>query len=253
MQTHPTGPPSARRRAWRIACFALAAWLGAAGVALAQEESSSSTEFWPEIDVWWRLSPAWRLSIFTPVSKNIETEYREGGIILQGDYAFGKMKHRANWRMVDDDRAREMRRFLLRAGYLGGRSLDDQGETFSEDTALVELHVRTPLKGKVLVSHRLRTDFRWLGGESDFSARFRYRLMIEKELLSGRTSIVPYVNVEPYYDTRYDMVNRVRWIGGATVGWTPRFALEGNFTYQHDSKAAATHTYALNLILHVFF
>jgi hypothetical protein len=49
------------------------------------------------------------------------------------------------------------------------------------------------------------------------------------------------------------MFNRVRWIGGATVAWTPRFALEGNFTYQHDSKAAATNTYALNIILHVFF
>ena len=64
---------------------------------------------------------------------------------------------------------------------------------------------------------RLRTDLRWLGDAHEFSTRLRYRLMVEKEYGVGRTSIVPYVNVEPYYDSRYDIVNRVRLIGGATV------------------------------------
>jgi hypothetical protein len=61
------------------------------------------------------------------------------------------------------------------------------------------------------------------------------------------------VNVEPYYDSRYDYVNRVRWIGGGTVSWSPHFGIEANFTYQHDSKSSVTNIYALNLILHVFF
>ena len=46
-------------------------------------------EFWPEIDAWLRLSPKWRFSIFIPISKNIETKYREGNLIAQVDYAFG--------------------------------------------------------------------------------------------------------------------------------------------------------------------
>jgi hypothetical protein len=64
---------------------------------------------------------------------------------------------------------------------------------------------------------------------------------------------VPYVNVEPYYDSRYDTVNRVRLIPGATVTWTPRIALEGNMTYQCDSRSSTKHLEALNVILHVYF
>jgi hypothetical protein len=37
------------------------------------------------------------------------------------------------------------------------------------------------------------------------------------------------------------------------VAWSPRFALEGNITYQHDSRSSVTDLYALNVILHVYF
>ena len=83
--------------------------------------------------------------------------------------------------------------------------------------------------------------------------RWRYRLMIEREIAKGRTSIVPFVNVEPYYDSRYDTVNRVRIIPGASVSWAPRYAIEGNVTYQHDTRSSVTNLVALNVILHVYF
>ena len=239
-----------KSRTLRLVFLALMVWLGATAAA-GQEEPSK--EFWPEIDSWLRFSPAWRLSLFVPVSKNIETAYREGNLILQLDYAVGRMKHPQIRRLVDESRAQEMKRFLLRGGYLGGKSLDDHGEAYTEKTMLLELHVRTPLKGRVLLSHRLRTDLRWLGGDHEYSYRLRYRLMVEKEYQAGRTSIVPYVNSEWYYDSRYAVVNRVRLIGGATVGWSRHFALEGNITYQYDSRSSVTNLYALNVILHLFF
>ena len=234
----------------RLACLVLLVCLGAAGAAAADE---TSKEFWPETDIWLRFSPSWRLSMYLPISKNIETAYREGNLILQLDYAGGKLKLGQKRRLLDENRAREMRRFLLRAGYLGGKSLGDQGEAYTENTAFFELHVRTPLKGRFLLSHRLRSDLRWLGDAHEFSTRLRYRLMLEKEYTVGRTSIVPYVNVEPYYDSRYSIVNRIRLIGGATVAWSPRFALEVNITYQYDSKSSVTNLYALNVILHLYF
>jgi hypothetical protein len=48
-------------------------------------------------------------------------------------------------------------------------------------------------------------------------------------------------------------VNRIRLIGGASAVWSPRFSLEGNITYQHDSKQSNPNLYALNVILHLFF
>ena len=228
--------------------FAVLAWLLAAGIALADDPAK---EFWPEVDTWWRVSPAWRLSLFVPISENLDTQYREGNLIPQVDVAFGTA-HRER-RLLDEDRARAMTMFLFRGGYLGGKSLDDQGEAYTEHTPFAELHWRLPIKGGFLLSQRLRTEFRWLGQDNpEFSSRLRYRLMLEKEYTVGRVSLVPYVNVEPYYDSRYDTVNRIRLIPGASVSWTRYAAIEGNLTYQHDTRSSTTHTVALNVILHVF-
>jgi hypothetical protein len=233
-----------------VVCLALMVCLGATAAAAGEP----SWEFWPETDIWLRLSPAWRLSSFIALSENIETNYREGSVILQADYGWGKKTLLYRTRLLDEGRAQSrMNTFLFRGGYLGGRSLDDRGEAYAENTMLLELHARTPVRRGVLLSNRLRADLRWLGDAPDFSYRWRYRLMVEKEVKVGSSSIVPYVNVEPYYDSRYGIVNRVRLIGGATIAWSQRFALEGDLTYQNDSRSSVTELYALNVILHVYF
>jgi hypothetical protein len=238
-----------RGLAVRTCCAAVLIWLAAAGTLLADPPSK---EFWPEIDTWLRLSRAWRVAVFVPISENLDTHYREGNFIPQVDYAFGKGRFQR--RLMDEDRARNTNLFLLRGGYLGGKSLNDQGEAYTEYTGFGELHLRLPLRGGFLLSHRLRTELRWLGKDDhELSTRWRYRLMLEKELAAGRASIVPYASVEPYYDSRYDTVNRVRLIAGSSVVWWRRTALEVNGTYQYDSHSSTIEILALNVILHLFF
>ena len=104
------------RRLWvRAGCAAFLIWLAAAGSARADPPSK---EFWPEIDTWLRLSPAWRLSVFVPISENLDTNYREGNLILQADYAWAESNRTR--RLIDGDRAQTMLIWLLRGGYLGG-------------------------------------------------------------------------------------------------------------------------------------
>jgi hypothetical protein len=67
-----------------------------------------------------------------------------------------------------------------------------------------------------------------------------------------RWPFVPNANAEPYYDSRDNTVYRTRWIGSATVAWSPRFAIETNWTYQHDTRSSLTNLNALNVILHLF-
>lgn len=219
-------------------------------MAIGQE---TAKEIWPEIDLWYRLSPSWRFSMYVPLSKNIETKYREGSIVLQADYAWGKTRVLQNRRLLDENRSQQMKVCLSRGGYLAAKSLDDQGETYQEKMMFFEEHFRTPFKAHLLVSHRIRSDFRWLGDANDFSYRVRYRLMVEREWQVKKVSLVPYVNIEPYYDSRYETINRIRYIGGTSVSWTPQIAIEGNFTYQHDTRSSVTDLYALNIILHVYF
>jgi Protein of unknown function (DUF2490) len=230
-------------------CMAVVVWAVAAGAALADPPTK---EFWPEIDTWLRVSNAWRLSVFVPIAENLDTHYREGNLILQADYAWSESSR--NRRLIDEGRAQAMKLWLVRGGYLGGKSLDDHGAEYTEYTAFGELHLRLPLPHGVMWSHRLRSELRRLGsGDAEFSTRWRYRLMVEKELIAGRASFVPYVSVEPYYDSRYETVNRLRLIGGTSVVWSPRTAIETNVTYQHDSHSSTKELFALNVILHVFF
>jgi hypothetical protein len=233
----------------RSCCAAALAWLAIAGAAAADPPTK---EFWPEIDTWLRVSNAWRLSVFVPIAENLDTHYREGNLILQADYAWSASNR--NRRLIDEGRAQAMKLWLVRSGYLGGKSLDDRGAEYTEYTAFGELHLRLPLPRGVMWSHRLRSELRWLGsGDAEFSTRWRYRLMVEREFATRRGSFVPYASVEPYYDSRYETVNRVRLIGGTSVVWSPRAAIETNVTYQHDSHSSVKDLLALNVILHVFF
>ena len=239
----------ARRFIVQTCYLAVVVGVAAAGAALADPPAR---EFWPEIDTWLRVSNAWRLSVFVPIAENLDTHYREGNLILQADYAWSESNR--NRRLIDEGRAQAMKLWLVRGGYLGGKSLDDRGAEYTEYTSFAELHLRLPLPHGVMWSHRLRSELRWLGsGDAEVSTRWRYRLMVEKELIAGRASFVPYVSVEPYYDSRYETVNRLRLIGGTSVVWSPRAAIETNVTYQHDSHSSTKELLALNVILHVFF
>jgi hypothetical protein len=217
------------------------------------QNQETTKEFWPEIDIWLRLAKNWRFSIFIPVSKNIETAYREGNIVYQADFAFGNTRRPFIQRMLDENRMMAMKSMLIRGGYLTAKSLGDYGETYSENMVFSEFHLRTPIKGNYLLSHRLRSEARWIGDENELSGRFRYRFMFEKEFDFKSVSVVPYFNAETYYDNRFDTFNRFRLIGGTSVSLSHRFAVEGNFTYQYDSKSTVAKLYAVNLILHIFF
>jgi hypothetical protein len=100
-------------RCLRLFSLAFVVWLGSTGAVVADE---SSMEFWPEIDLWLRVSPSWRLSAFIATSKNIETAYREGSLVFQGDYAWGKETLLHQTRLVDEDRAQELKALLVRSG-----------------------------------------------------------------------------------------------------------------------------------------
>lgn len=214
---------------------------------------NSSFEFWPETDVWYRLNPSWRLSTFIPITKYNESINRDVNIYLHVDYSWGHTPKPIFRRLVDQEKEKIMKVWMVRGGFMEGWNLPNNSNNYSEDMLFAEFHRRIPLKGDVLLSHRLRMDTRWLGEDNDFSYRFRYRLMVEKEFKSGDYLIVPYMNIEPYWDSRYSKVVKTRAIGGVTTSWGSKYALEGNITYQYDETYATENLYALNIIVHIFF
>jgi len=250
--TRRLSEPGRRPRCRRIVLpLALIGWLALPAAALAGE---TGAEFWPEIDVWIQLDPHFRLSPCVSVSKDIETKYREGVALLQLDYSWKrKGAPLVSRRLFDEVRAAEMNRFMVRAGYLAGKSLDDEGESYSERQAFLEFHLRNPLRHGILISHRVRNDLRFIGDDRDFSWRLRYRLQAEREFHAIGTSVVPYASLEGSFDERYSAVNRIRAIGGTTVALSRFFVAEANITYQYDSHLQTSNLFALNAILNVYF
>lgn len=213
---------------------------------------NSSFELWPETDIWYRLNPSWRLSSFIPITKYHENDSRDLNIYLQVDYAWGNTKYAIFRRLMDQEREQILKNWMVRGGLMKGWSIGKDAGDYIEEMVFAEIHRRIPLKANILLSQRFRTDTRWLGEDNLFSYRFRYRVMVEKEFKSGKSSIVPYVNIEPYWDSRYDKIVKTRLIGGVTTTWRDQYAIEGNLTYQYDETYNTENLYALNVILHIF-
>jgi len=215
---------------------------------------NTTKELWPEIDLWWKTSNDWRFSSFLALSRNVETNYREGDILIQGEYSWGETKDSVSMRLVDVAEAEIVRPMMARIGYLNGRGQEEEdGEKFSENSAYGEFYFRFLLKSRIFFTQRFRSDLRLLGEEKEYSYRLRYRLMLEKEIILKNISYVPYINFEPEYDSRYDSINILRTSLGSSVKWAKWYGLEGNLTYQYGSRTETTNLYALTAILHLFY
>lgn len=238
---------------WRLRSR-LVCWVFFVGFVVSQScvAQNSSLELWPETDIWYRLNSSWRLSSLVSITKYNESESRDLNASLQLDYAWGQTKFPIFRKIIDQEKEQTIKAWMVRGGAMEGWSLGNSSSYYAEDMVYGEIHRRIPIKGNVLLSHRFRTDTRWLGGENRFSYRFRYRLMIEKEFKKGNSSIVPYINVEPYWDSRYSKIVKTRLIGGVAKNLGERFAVEGNLTYQYDETYNTENLYAVNVILHIF-
>lgn len=214
---------------------------------------NTSYEFWPEADIWYRLNPSWRVSGLVPLTKYNESNTRDLNVYLQLDYAWGKTKHPFNFQLIDDMKAQQLKAWMLRGGVMKGSSLYDLGDSYNEEMIYAELHHRVPFKGNLLLTHRLRPESRWLGSNGTNSARYRYRLMLEKEFEYKNWSIIPYLNAEVYWDSRYSSFSRLRCMAASSFSPIPKIALETNLTYQYDVHYATKNLFAFNLVFHFFF
>ncbi len=219
----------------------------------AQGDGDPTLEFWPELDMWLRISPQWRFSVFVPVARNIETSYREGSVNIQSDFSWGVTHDLKRTRINEDSRAFNIRKNMIRAGYYASRSLNDEGASFEENTATLEFHRRIPVGEALLITNRVRTDFRFIGENHDPSYRIRYRLHAERAFNAGKFSFVPYLKAEFGYDSRFDEINRFRATAGSSMSHTPRYAVEVNLNYQRDSQMSIKTLISAGLILHIYF
>src|SRR5262245_58264106 len=119
------------------------------------QNTESRKELWPEVDVFIKIRPKFRLVLMSSLTKAEETrDNLEGNVQAALDYIVNK-------------------KVTLRAAYRYAFSLSGN-DPFREHRVIFEQTFRQPLPGEILLSDRNREEIRTVNSET--SARYRNRI-----------------------------------------------------------------------------
>src|SRR5687767_9615742 len=164
--------------------------------ARAQQESEDTKQFWPEVGIYVPLNEKFKFYFLATTTKAEETkETTEGHVGAHLDYHLHK-------------------KLSLRTGFRYGFSLGGS-DAFKEHRIVFEQTLRQPLPLDVLLSDRNRQELRWVN--SEFSARYRNRVTLEREFKILKRSFTPYGSAEVFYDSRFNTWNRNRLTVGVQL------------------------------------
>ena len=149
-------------------------------------------------------------------------------------------------RLREADWARQ-RYLWVRVGYRLVGNLDEPHARHLEHRGIFEVTGRAPLPFDLWLVNRARADLRDIDGE--VSARFRYRLGLEREVTVGGITLVPYAHAEVFYDTRFGAWNRQRYQAGAEIEITSSWRIEPYYARQEDQRFSPAHVDRVGLVL----
>lgn len=242
MEAPRLGP---RVHPFRLLLAALCACQALCGRALA----SDAAEFWPELSAFIGLRPGLRVYLDTSVANGKETDQASQDVSANLDLSL-KPILRPELQSKDWQRNRWM---WARIGYTRVSKVDvGQGErSLAEDRGVVAVYGRIPLPAEVWLETRTRADLRWIGG--DYSTRYRFRLDASREFSVKDRPVLPYFNVEWFYDTRYAAWSRILYQAGVEVTVNERFRYEVYLARQDDSQPEPRSLNALGVVAKFYF
>ncbi|SKA38585.1 Protein of unknown function [Enhydrobacter aerosaccus] len=192
---------------------------------------AQSLEFWPELQFQYRYDDRSKLIGMLALARDIDelSVYQaEQGLLVEHIFA--------DW-------------FRGRLGYRHASATD--GGPFSENRLLTEQTFRVFAPAEVMVDLRTREDFRWLN--TGFSFRLRERLQAQRDMQWRDWTFTPYASAEIFYDTRYDQISRLRFVGGVALPVGAHFTVEPYYALQPDLAPQPALVHAVGLVLTTAF
>lgn len=216
--------------------------------AAAQEETAYET--WPEVDAFVKLDDNARLFFLFSGTKVKEQGYSDGALGVHVDiFASPLLKSRLERTARRADVARN--KFLqVRIGYLYSRASKSSSNQFVEHTPTFEGTPRFYLPKHILITSRVRGDFRFVDGV--FTPRLRFREKVERSFHIRRFALTPYVHAETFYDWRFHAWHRFRYAAGAEWELSRHFVLEAYYLRQRDNRASTRYLNALGVALQMY-
>ena len=208
-------------------------------------------EFWPEAQLFIGLNQRTRVFLNAAYAKGKESDEASLDTAAYLDISLlpvGRRRRRA-FKDVDWQRGRY---FWARVGYdRVYKATEEDSKSVAEDRGILSLWGKYPLPGEVWLEGRARADLRWIGGE--YSTRYRWRVEATREFVVLDHAVVPYLNVEWFYDTRYDGWARTLYQAGFEGTVNKHFRFELNLSQQTDTLPETARLNAISFVAKGYF
>ena len=226
----------------------LCAWWAVSGTARADDP----WEFWPEAQVFVGLDGRTRLFLNAAYARGKESDEASLDTAAYLDISFLPVgpRRRRSLRTTDWQRTRYL---WARVGYdrIFKATEGESSPSVAEDRGILSLWGKFPLPASVWLEGRARADLRWIGAE--YSTRYRLRLEATRELVVLGHAVVPYFNVEWFYDTRYDGWARTLYQAGPEVTVNRHFRFELYLARQTDHLPDPSSLNAFGVVAKLYY
>jgi hypothetical protein len=208
-------------------------------------------EAWPEAQAFIGLNGRTRLFLNAAYAKGKESDQTTLDTAAYVDLSLVPIGPRRRRALRTEDWQRN-RYFWARVGYdRVSKITDAEGRSVAEDRGILSLWGKVPLPGSVWLENRARADLRWIGAE--YSTRYRWRMEATREFVVAGHAIVPYLNVEWFYDTRYDGWARTLYQAGFEFTVSRHYRFELNLGQQTDALPETSRLNAFSVVLKGYY
>jgi hypothetical protein len=217
----------------RRVVFGRSIFLAATLISGSLAPAATTTEIWPELDLWFHLTEPLRLLLTDSGVRDSESGDKTqaaGGVYI--DYRLSKnISFRAGYR------------------YLQGLELSTGARGNVEHRQVYDFNYYWHLGKDAQIVDRTRIDVRDQNGKMTY--RYRNRLLFNHELEVRGVRLIPYASAELFYDTQYDRLNRLQFRLGATLPTGPNLAWDFYLARQRDTYPTTKFANALGITLNV--
>ncbi|MCX6246251.1 MAG: hypothetical protein NTW10_00825 [Bacteroidetes bacterium] len=209
--------------------------------------SQTQYEFWPEINGFIRLTDQFRFYLVSSYAKGKESDVKTLDLAANIDVSLIPIFRTKKW---EEDWQRS-RFFWVRVGY--DYIFKQVSDTMSapENRGMINIFAKVNLPADIWLEVRLRTDLRWIGGV--YSTRYRMRIEATREFAVFKHLVVPYLNCEVFYDTRYLWWSRILVMAGAEFTVNRHFRFELYLAPQFDYLPERTSLLAFGVVAKLYY
>lgn len=199
-------------------------------------------EFWPEVNGFFTLSSQTRIFADAAFARGKESRNLALDVAAYLDISFKPIRQR--YREEEDW---QRGRFVwARIGYDHVFKSAEGAHSSAERRGIISLWHKFEFPEGIWLEARERADLRWIGGY--FSTRYRFRLEATREFTVFDQTVVPYFNMEWFYDTRYTGISRTLYTVGSEVTLSQNFRFEVYLARQTDYLPDASGLYAFGIL-----